>query len=390
MKDFLPKLAFVPFILALLFSIYTYANKFFQPETVSFQPAVASASSGMLPVTAPEPVAIPEPSPVEAPQKVKPQPAAPKAPLKDTRIQVALLLDVSGSMSGLIEQAKSQLWKVVNELSTARYEGTQPQLEIALYEYGNNNTPSASTPAYMKQIVPLTTDLDLISEALFSLQITGSSEFCGEVIQESIQDLKWSGLNHDLKMIFIAGNEAFTQGPVNYASACKNAIGKGIVVNTIFCGDHTVGINSKWKDGADLTDGKYMSINHNEMTAYIESPFDKEITELNARLNNTYIAYGSEGRIYQERQQAQDKNAGSYSAANMVDRTISKSSGNYRNEKWDLVDFRNSKGFSWKDVEKEALPEELKELSNTERDAFLKKKEAERKEIQEKNPQTGC
>ena len=32
-------------------------------------------------------------------------------------IQMAILLDTSGSMDGLIEQAKAQLWKIVNELA---------------------------------------------------------------------------------------------------------------------------------------------------------------------------------------------------------------------------------------------------------------------------------
>ena len=34
-------------------------------------------------------------------------------------IKVALLLDTSNSMDGLIDQAKAQLWQIVNELSYA-------------------------------------------------------------------------------------------------------------------------------------------------------------------------------------------------------------------------------------------------------------------------------
>ena len=33
---------------------------------------------------------------------------------------LALLLDTSNSMDGLIDQAKSQLWKIVNELAAAK------------------------------------------------------------------------------------------------------------------------------------------------------------------------------------------------------------------------------------------------------------------------------
>jgi hypothetical protein len=34
-----------------------------------------------------------------------------------SRVQIALLLDTSNSMDGLIDQARSQLWRVVNERS---------------------------------------------------------------------------------------------------------------------------------------------------------------------------------------------------------------------------------------------------------------------------------
>ena len=33
------------------------------------------------------------------------------------KVEMAILLDTSGSMEGLIEQAKSQLWQIVNELA---------------------------------------------------------------------------------------------------------------------------------------------------------------------------------------------------------------------------------------------------------------------------------
>ncbi|RPI65426.1 MAG: hypothetical protein EHM44_00590, partial [Ignavibacteriales bacterium] len=42
-----------------------------------------------------------------------------KNPTKNNSIQLALLLDTSNSMDGLIDQAKSQLWKIVNELATS-------------------------------------------------------------------------------------------------------------------------------------------------------------------------------------------------------------------------------------------------------------------------------
>src|SRR5687768_2738898 len=66
------------------------------------------------------------------------------APAKGQTIMLALLLDTSNSMDGLIDQAKGQLWKIVNEIAAAKgADGNQPNIKIALYEYGNDGLPSS-------------------------------------------------------------------------------------------------------------------------------------------------------------------------------------------------------------------------------------------------------
>ncbi|HPH47396.1 MAG TPA: hypothetical protein PKU83_10320, partial [Chryseolinea sp.] len=77
-------------------------------------------------------------------------------------------------MDGLIDQAKSQLWKIVNELSAAKCgDGTQPNIKIALYEYGNDGL--SASEGYIRQVSPLSEDLDVISEKLFSLRTNGGN-----------------------------------------------------------------------------------------------------------------------------------------------------------------------------------------------------------------------
>ncbi|HLT74869.1 MAG TPA: vWA domain-containing protein, partial [Ohtaekwangia sp.] len=141
---------------------------------------------------------------------------------KGQSIMLALLLDTSNSMDGLIDQAKSQLWRIVNELAQAKCgDGSKPDIRIALYEYGNDRLPSSE--GYIRLVSPLTSDLDLISEKLFGLTTNGGNEYCGYVIRTSLRQLDWSSSKADLKMIFIAGNEPFTQGEVPYRVACELA-----------------------------------------------------------------------------------------------------------------------------------------------------------------------
>ncbi|MDN4165062.1 hypothetical protein QWY31_06085 [Cytophagales bacterium LB-30] len=302
-------------------------------------------------------------------------------PQPKQRIMLALLLDTSNSMDGLIDQAKSQLWRIVNELARAQCDdGSRPEIKIALYEYGNDGL--SSYEGYIRQVVNLSTDLDLISEKLFSLTTNGGSEFCGQVIHQSLTELDWADNEMDVKMIFIAGNEPFTQGPIAFEKACLLAKEKGVVVNTIFCGDYQEGINTAWKAGADLALGTYMSIDSDRKTVFISTPYDDKIAQLNQQLNNTYVYYGKEGVSKKSKQIEQDRNAGAVSEAAAVDRAVSKSSYAYKNESWDLVDAVASDAEVLEEIVVEELPAELKDLDKEARKKYVEDKSKERAKIQ--------
>ena len=296
-------------------------------------------------------------------------------------IKVALLLDTSNSMDGLIDQAKAQLWEIVNELSYAKCNEVKPNLEIALYEYGNNNLNGQE--GYIRKVLSFSNDLDEISKQLFSLTTNGGEEYCGYVINTSLEQLDWGNDAKDLKLIFIAGNEPFNQGSVSYEKAAEIACGKEVTVNTIFCGDYNLGVSTFWKHGADLGHGDYMAINSDQATVHVPSPYDDKIMELNTRLNKTYVAYGSQGKQKMMLQAEQDSNASDYSEANAVSRTVSKSSHLYKNSSWDLVDAAEDKNFDIKKINKDLLPEDLKGKSDAEIESYIGKKKAEREKIKE-------
>ncbi len=309
-------------------------------------------------------------------------PVAESMQLKKPLVQMAILLDTSGSMSGLIDQARIELWAIVNEFIFAKRNGLEPEVQVALYEYGKSSLNAQE--GYIRMIVPFTTDLDKVSEELFALKTNGGSEYCGWVIKEATQALQWSPLPDDLKVIFIAGNEPFTQGPVDYRDACKAAIANAIVVNTIHCGREGDGLAGHWKDGASLADGRFLNIDHNRAVVHIEAPQDKEIAELSAKLNDTYIAFGAAGMIAYERQAAQDRNAALASKEAAVGRAIAKSSSNYRNESWDLVDALKDNITKLEEIEAEELPENMQKMTPEKRKAYVEAKTKERAEIQKR------
>jgi hypothetical protein len=297
-------------------------------------------------------------------------------------IQLAILLDTSNSMDGLIEQAKSEIWRIVNELAEARKSGKTPRLEVALYEYGNNNL--SANEGFLRMIIPFTTDLDFISENLFQLTTLGGEEFCGQVIYQSLRDLEWSSDPWDYKVIVIAGNEPFTQGRTHYAKACRSAADKDIIINTIFCGNYNEGINTGWKNGAALTDGTYLNIDQDLKVLDIAAPQDQKILELNQELNQTYLPYGKQGEAKKEAQEAQDSNAASINRDVEVQRTVAKASVMYSNTVWDLVDAVENEGVQILDkIEKDEYPPQMQKMNQAEKIKYIKDQMAKRKKIQQ-------
>ena len=301
---------------------------------------------------------------------------------KRHRIQVALLLDTSNSMDGLMSQARSQLWKMVNELSTSEKDSVAPLIEIALYEYGKSRLSVDS--GFVRQVTSLTTDLDEVSKELFDLTITGALEYCGWAIKNATNDLPWSRKSDDLKIMIIAGNEAFYQGEVEFRLACQRAQQKGIIVNTIFCGSYKKGIRELWKEGADIGKGKYMSINQEEKVFHYDTPYDEEIIALNEQLNNTYLPYGPKGKENLERLRVQDANALSFGNANMRTRILVKTKDAYYNGSWDLVDIWQHDKTILKHIASIDLPPIMQKMDKAQRIAHIQKMQTERAVIKTK------
>jgi hypothetical protein len=319
-----------------------------------------------------------------APTEDKPTVDAPAKPVVDgkNRIQIALLLDTSNSMDGLIDQAKTQLWKVVNTFIDAERDGEAPFVEVALYEYGNNSNAVGND--WIRLVSPMTRDLDDLSAKLFALKTNGGEEYCGAVIQRALGDLAWDDNKKTYKAIFIAGNEPFTQGRVDARSASKEALAKGIVINTIHCGNRDQGINGSWHDGAALGGGDFLVIDQDKVVAHIDAPQDKHIAELSLKLNETYLGYGIRRQEAAEMQKKADTDAiANDEKGAHVQRAITKSSSNYSNASWDLCDAVKEKQIDITKLKQEELPENLRGKTSEELNKLIAEAASKRAAIQE-------
>lgn len=305
-------------------------------------------------------------------------PAAAAAPAREGHVDLAVCLDTSNSMDGLINAARTKLWDVVNTLATAR---PRPILRVALYEYGNARLEGET--GWVRRVLGLTDDLDTVYKELMALRTSGGEEYVARVVTRAAADLDWSADKRALKIIVVAGNEPATQDPrIRHVDAAKQAITAGIVVNTIFCGPHAEGVQTGWAEVARAADGRYASIEQ-DRTFTVATPVDGKLIALGAELNQTYVPYGAAGREGAANQVAQDRNAAAVAPAAGAQRAVAKGSALYTNARWDLVDAAQDEAFKLEDVPEADLPEELRDMTPAERRGHLDRLRGRRMRLQE-------
>lgn len=311
-------------------------------------------------------------------------PAGARATASAKVVQVALCLDTSSSMDGLIDSAKRKLWDVVNELARAK---PAPDLRVALYSYGNNAYDRKT--GWVRQEIDLTSDLDRVAEKLFALRATtvrGGDEYVARVCREAVDRLRWSDDARALKVIFVCGNESAEQDPqVKLKTVAEAAVRKGIIVNTIYCGSPADRDAPSWRDFARLSEGRFTAIDQDRGTVTIATRYDKELAELSGKLNGTYCFAGKDGKALAENQRKQDENALHLGTATAASRATSKAGDLYRFGGQDLVErlLREPK-FDVKKVAVEELPPELRKMKPEEREKHVKKLAAERTAIRKR------
>jgi hypothetical protein len=305
----------------------------------------------------------------------------PRDNVEDT-VQIALLLDTSSSMDGLINQARAHLWTMVDQIGqmTREVNGLTRgvKIELALYQYGND-TLSASS-GYIQRVLPFTTDLDTVAEKLHALFTNGGSEFAGQVIETAVNQLAWSPNPDSLKFVFLAGNEEFDQGPISAERAMSAAAQKGINVQLIFAGSN----DPTWERAARLAKSDLMTIDQNHVVQHVAAPQDDEIVKLGAELNATYMAYGADGAASSERQSKADFSSAKMGKKAAVERAQLKAKKDYRNDTWDVVDAVAKDGKFLDKAPDARLPAELRGKSLAEKQQIVTAKTAKRAELKAK------
>jgi hypothetical protein len=165
-----------------------------------------------------------------------------------------------------------------------------------------------------------------------------------------------------------------------------SALQKGIVVNTIQCGDMPTTV-APWQQIADLGNGSYFQVEQAGSAVAYATPYDEEIAALSARLDDTRLYYGSDeekSRMY-AKMAAADKLETTASVESRARRGVFNSSvGGKKNllgEK-ELVEAITSGEVSLDELDTDALPEALQPMAPDEQLATIEELSKERQELQ--------
>ena len=204
------------------------------------------------------------------------------------RIDVVFALDTTGSMDGLIAGAKAKIWAIASRIAAGQ---PTPDLRIGLVAYRDRGDE------YVTRVFHLSRNMDEVYSNLMSFSANAGGDRSEDVIQamqDSIHKMQWDKSSNTLRIIFLVGDspahEDYGDEP-SLREVGRQASAAGIVVNTIRCGDAS-DTESMWRRVASWTGGGYASVAQSGGWMQIDTPYDRTLSELNAAVTRTFVAYG--------------------------------------------------------------------------------------------------
>jgi Mg-chelatase subunit ChlD len=305
-------------------------------------------------------------------------------PLQQLRpkVDVVFVLDTTGSMGGLIQTAKEKIWSIATTMASAQ---PTPDIRIGLVAYRDRGD------AYVTKVVDLSSDLDSVYATLMDFEANGGGdtpESVNEALRDAVNEVSWSEQEQAYRVIFLVGDAPphMDYNEVRYPDIVAAAQDKGIVVNTIQCGEIASAVEP-WTQIASLGRGSFFQVEQAGGAVAYATPFDEEIAELSAALDDTRLYYGTpeEKEKMSGKLAATDKLTAGASVASRARRGIFNAStggtANLLGEN-ELVAAVASGEIKLDELDEEALPEPLKPMAPEAQKAYVADLAGKRADLQ--------
>jgi hypothetical protein len=221
---------------------------------------------------------------------------------------IALVIDLSGSTNGLLDDVRDNLWVFSNSFRRA-----YPEHELRLGVVGYSRGSFGMENAYVKVLSDLTTHFDLVSYRLFDLvaNVEKGDQYVGAAIKTAVSGLSWTD-GPSKKAMLLFGNSSPALGAFDYNKAVEWAAEKNIVIHSIYCsrGNDNPNYLAQWNGIAGRTGGNMykMAVTRRSPNTLRSQPTE-DLLALNNKLNETYIPYTREGQVHYNLLLAADVNS---------------------------------------------------------------------------------
>ena len=198
------------------------------------------------------------------------------------------MLDTTGSMGGLIDAAKEKIWSIATTMASAQ---PAPEIRIGLVAYRDRGDN------YVTRVTDLSADLDSMYATLMDYRADGGGdgpESVNAALADAVNRMSWSQDPDAYRVIFLVGDappHMDYRDELQYPQILAGANQRGIVVNTIRCGDNPTTEN-QWRQIAALTQGEYFTVEQGGSAVAIATPFDSNIAALSKDLDDTRLYFG--------------------------------------------------------------------------------------------------
>jgi hypothetical protein len=317
------------------------------------------------------------------PVSLSPSPAAAR-PI----VEVAFVLDTTGSMAGLIEGAKRKIWSIATSIIE-----TNPDAEIrmglvAYRDIGDD---------YVTKKFDLTADIQDLYAHLLELKARGGGDWpesVNEALYVAVDKLSWSKGGDICRIVFLVGDAPphmdYAQD-MKYPQVLALAKQKDILVNAVQAGGAR-DTERVWREIAQLGNGRYIPIPQDGgQIVVIDTPYDIEIIELQGRINGTVIPYGPKSRQSRIEDKLGQVLAAPRSSASEMASYLNKSGSAQVagaiaavTGEGDLVADVSSGRQKLSSVKEEELPASLRGLDPAQRESAISKNMSERKALTER------
>ena len=303
-------------------------------------------------------------------------------------IELVFALDTTSSMGGMIAAAKDKIWSIA---STAASTHQNAQVRIGLVAFRDRGD------AYVTQVIDLSTDLDSMYARLMAFQAQGGGdtpESVNQALHEAVHKISWSRNDNAYRAIFLVGDappQMNYNNDVPYNISVADAKDRGIVVNTIQCGNMST-TRAPWQQIASLGAGEYFRVEQSGSALAMVSPFDAKLAKLGSELDSTRLYYGSKEEKARHASKisatkALTESASTAALARRSTYNVSKGGASNQFGDGDLISDLETKDVELSSLSEEALPAPMAEMDPTQRQQFVEHTKAKRnaltREIQE-------